>query len=1326
MTPELLTALADVERPSNPFPGLRPFEFGESHLYFGREGQSDQLIRKLAATRFVAVVGTSGSGKSSLVRAGLLPDLFSGFMPSAGTHWRVAVMRPGNDPLGNLARALCAEGVFGSEDAENARIQAAVTEATLRRGGPGLAEAVRQNRMPPGESLLVVVDQFEELFRFARVAGSEQYRYEAAAFVKLLLEASAQREQNVYVVLTMRSDFLGDCSVFWGLPEAINEGQYLIPRMTRDQRAEAVTGPVAVGGGRITQRLVNRLLNDTGDNPDMLPILQHALMRTWGNWAADHAEDESLDLRHYEAVGTMSEALSRHAEEAWDELPDERSRLVAERVFKALTEKGEDNREVRRQTVLKDLCEQVGATVEEVAAVVEIFRREGRSFLMPPESVTLDEESLIDISHESLIRNWQRLKVWVDEESQSAQIYTRVAETALLHAQDKAGLWRDPDLQLALDWRDRTGPTAAWAGRYDPAFGEAMKFLDESVRERDAAARERERLRRREIRRTRVAAAVFFLLFVLALFAFGFAYTKTLQAQEARGRADAERANAERERDRANEQTKFALRKEAEARAAKDDALLKKKEAEEAKADALKKKGEAEEARAEALRSAEAARTNELAALAANAAAKKSEGRALAEAERSRQLLYASDMTLAQQAYEAGNVGRGADLLDAHRAAPGPRKGAADAPGFEWRYLWNLFHAEKGQGRISTGPIYLTAVSADGAVVAVRGGRGRGIGVELRDPSNGAPLRKVLDGGATIISMAVSRGGRLVAFGESRSRAVKLMDVETEKTFLLEGFPNEVTALAFSPDGKSLAAGTTQGDGPDTSGVATLWDVETRQKLRSFALPITVKALAFSPGGRTLAVADKTGLVRILDIAGGRLLCSLTVKERSPNETANSVAFSPDGRKVVAATDQGSVIIFDTGRCGGGGTPFTPLQGLPVNESKNGPASSLAYTPDGKKFAVSFADNTIGVWRGAGVGATPVATFKGHSSYIYFVSFLADGGTLVSGAEDGGMKLWDTDALVRDQRPLRHLGEVNSVAFSPDGSRLASGDADRQLYVWDAAAAEKLEVPAPTYGGPVHAVAFSPDGRLLATGAESPALALRDAATFQTLGDFPEQKGTVLSAAFSPDGSRLVTSDGGAAVRLWDTATRRLLNEAKLGEPGGQGNVVEVAFSPDGKMVAFATRRGVVKVWDAGLTRELAGHDADEEEGTPVNSLSFSPDGRTLAAAYDGGFVLLLDAAGLSVRGRLEGHKGAVHSLAYSPDGRTLATGGADGTVRLWSTASLKETVTLRAHAKAVTSLAFSRDNSTLASAGVDRVVRLWHAASAERVAASSAQPPGR
>src|SRR2546423_5177006 len=422
----------EVAVPANPFPGLRSFELEESHLFFGRDGQSEQLITKLGRTRFLAVVGTSGSGKSSLVRAGLLPALLGGFMVGAHSAWRIAVMRPGNDPIGNLARSLNEVGAPAASSNGDSAIRIAGTEATLRRGSRGLLDAVRHMTMSGNENLLVVVDQFEEIFRFARASGDQAYQNEAAAFVKLVLEASSRRELPIYVVLTMRSDYLGDCSQFWGLPESVNESQYLIPRLTRDQLREAISGPIAVGGGAITPRLVNRLLNDVGDNQDQLPILQHALMRTWDKWK-EVPGGGPIDLGDYEATGGMAEALSRHAEEAFGELPDAHSREVAEKLFKALTEKGPDNREIRRPITLGELCAVTGATEADAVQIIETFRQPGRSFLMPPAGVELDAGSLIDISHESLIRGWQRLRNWGDEEGECARIFCRMAETAALH-----------------------------------------------------------------------------------------------------------------------------------------------------------------------------------------------------------------------------------------------------------------------------------------------------------------------------------------------------------------------------------------------------------------------------------------------------------------------------------------------------------------------------------------------------------------------------------------------------------------------------------------------------------------------------------------------------------------------------------------------------------------------------------------------------------------------------------------------------------------------------------------------------------------------------
>ena len=207
----------------------------------------------------------------------------------------------------------------------------------------------------------------------------------------------------------MRSDFLGDCTQFPGLAEAINAGQYLVPRMTRDERRAAIDGPVGVGGAEIAPVLLTRLVNDVGDNPDQLSILQHALNRTWARWQDEGGGKGPLDLPHYEAIGTMAHALDQHAEQAYAELGSARQQQICEKLFKALTDKATDPRGVRRPTTLGTLCALADATAAEVTEVIDVFRKPSRSFLMPPAGEALEAETVIDISHESLMRVWQRL-----------------------------------------------------------------------------------------------------------------------------------------------------------------------------------------------------------------------------------------------------------------------------------------------------------------------------------------------------------------------------------------------------------------------------------------------------------------------------------------------------------------------------------------------------------------------------------------------------------------------------------------------------------------------------------------------------------------------------------------------------------------------------------------------------------------------------------------------------------------------------------------------------------------------------------------------------
>jgi energy-coupling factor transporter ATP-binding protein EcfA2 len=498
----------------NPFPGLRPFESDEDHLFFGREKEINDLLRRLRSSRFVSVVGTSGSGKSSLVRCGLIPSLHSGFMVNAGSSWRVATFRPGEDPVVNLAACLNRFDVLGI-DGELPDIQRMLLETTLRRSTAGLIEAIRQARIPRSDNLLLIIDQFEELFRFR--SRHVHSRDQAVSFVKLLLEATQQEEVPIYVVLTMRSDFIGDCMNYPGLPEAVNAGQYLVPRMTRSELHAAISGPVAVAGAEITQRLVLRLLNDIGEDQDRLPVLQHALMRTWDYWDRRGKSDKPIDIADYEAIGTLSRSLSLHAEEAYSETGSERDRRIAERSFKALTDTFSDPRGTRRPASIKDLTLICEASEEEVVNVIEIFRQPGRSFLMPPATVPLTSGSIIDLSHESLMRCWTRLVTWTEEERASAATYMRVSQAASWFEQGTAGLWRNPELEIGLSWKRREGVTATWAERYDFSFARAMDFLARSEREQLRVEAEREQERKRKLRQVQTVAVVLATMLLVAL-----------------------------------------------------------------------------------------------------------------------------------------------------------------------------------------------------------------------------------------------------------------------------------------------------------------------------------------------------------------------------------------------------------------------------------------------------------------------------------------------------------------------------------------------------------------------------------------------------------------------------------------------------------------------------------------------------------------------------------------------------------------------------------------------------------------------------------------
>ncbi|MDH5382706.1 MAG: High-affnity carbon uptake protein Hat/HatR, partial [Cyclobacteriaceae bacterium] len=519
----------------NPFPGLRPFDINEYHLFFGREGHSDQILDKLTKARFISILGYSGSGKSSLMYCGVIPILHGGFMTEAGSNWNVITTRPGTSPFKNLASSILKSNSLYNESApDETQYRQIAIESILRGDQEGLLRALNYFKKPEKQNFLIYIDQFEELIRFKKENKSSEVQEETLNYVDLLIQTLKSTDNSVYIALSMRSEFLGECSVFRGLTNLINQSNFLVPRLSWQNRRKVIEGPVSVAGGAISNRLLNRLLEEVGDNQDQLPILQHALMRSWNYWKENRDEGESIDLRHYNAIGKMSGALSQHADEIFEELTS-KQKHITEILFKLLTEKGQDNLGLRKSAMLSNVSKLSGATDEEVIEVVEAFRKPERSFLMPAYGIHLTGESLIEISHESLMRIWVRLKNWVDEEHESSQMYMRLSDASEMYQIGRTGLWRPPDLQLALNWQKKQKPNLIWARRYNEAFERTIVFLDTSRITYEAEQKSQEMQQKRLLRRTRLAAIFLAIAFIIAIafFVFGVVQQKNAEREAA-------------------------------------------------------------------------------------------------------------------------------------------------------------------------------------------------------------------------------------------------------------------------------------------------------------------------------------------------------------------------------------------------------------------------------------------------------------------------------------------------------------------------------------------------------------------------------------------------------------------------------------------------------------------------------------------------------------------------------------------------------------------------------------------------------------------------
>ena len=941
----------------NPFPGLRPFRMEESHLFFGRRNQVSEVLEKLNKNNFVGIVGKSGIGKSSFVNCGILPRLKSEDNLT-GVAWKIISFRPGGHPMRKMEK-IFSEVLNNDPD---------FTEADYKDKAysfPGdLIDLAKDYQAKNRKKLLFYIDQFEEIFRFYE--ENEEEDTDIVAFIELINKIITDDTTSISFILTIRSDFVGDCSRFPEFTKALNNSQFLIPQMTRQEKREAIEGPVKAMGAAIEDELVETILQDINDRHDQLPLMQHSLMRTWDYWKSVKMGNEEINLSHYESIGGMEKALSVHANEIFNEL-DAGQKKVCERLFKSITEKGAEGRSIRRPASILEIANISGATTSAVKDIVEHFRKPGRTILTPSNDVELKDETIIDISHESLMRIWEVLAEWLEEEHEAIKEYLYISEAAELHQLGKGGLMKSPELQMALNWKEENRPSKQWGIRHDKAYDRAMQFLGFSEKKFLQEQRLKEKLQKLRLGVFKTIALVFGLGAIIALAFFFYAQQQREEAIKQQNLANEQKLIAKNQAEKAHKNAEEALKQKQIAEEQKQRALYSQSVANEQKQEALQQREIAERERQFAMEQKDKA----------TVAQQKAEKLRLMSIARSMAVksLQESNTIIkslsARQAYNLyrknGGVKMDPDIYNALYYAVKTLRGDD--------YNKAKAHTDNVRAILAASETnYLYSAGSDGQVFRWKQSGGEFI-PELINHEEGKVHK----------SMDISEGGKRLVLG-GHYPYLMLIDLNSLKSRKVDISSDNLQYVSFTPDGSKIIYLV-------DNHTIMQWNFDTSDELMTSDTKIN--AIDMNPKGQYLAVGKASGRISLVDIINAVELDLYTSEGKAD---ITSVEFNESG-SILAAGDMEGIVHLLSAYSGEIRYQLSGHKAM-VNQ--------ISFNHSGNRLATASFDHSVRIWSLENPFDQPVI-LNDHDDWVWSVEFDQNDNYLLAGCRDKLIRSWLLD-----------------------------------------------------------------------------------------------------------------------------------------------------------------------------------------------------------------------------------------------------------------------------------------------------------------------------